>query len=360
MAYIWQSDVWPNFAYDHALVEPALAEAQEAMGEVQGLQAGLGAEDLEQFRLSQIVQEALSSFGIEGVTLNAAEIEASVIASLRHRDRTAMARRSDAIVGLMLAARQSDGPLTADTLLGWHDLLFFGIELEDRGRWRRFDIEIVRSATAGDSEVLYKAPPPERLDHEMQVFLDWLATPQSMPLPIVAAIAHLWFESIHPFSDGNGRIGRAIIEHVFASGRALPFSLSRQIEREKKGYYAALQAARREGLGAIDATPFVVWFLCCLATAARASRDEALFLVRRNAFLDRHADALNDRQRKALEAVFAQGGQRLAEGISARSYRKITGASSATATRDLAALVQAGALDRSESGGRSVTYAVIL
>ncbi len=360
MAQIWQSPLWPRFDYDRAAAEPWLAAAQEALGEVQGLQTGLSPEDLEQFRLSQIVQEALSSFGIEGVTLSPAEIEASVIASLRHRDRAVMARRSDAIVELMLAARRAEGPLTRETLFEWHRLLFFGLEVEDPGRWRRFGIEIVRSATAGDSEVLYTAPPPERLEAEMAAFLGWLAAPKATPLPIAAAIAHLWFESIHPFSDGNGRIGRAVIEHVFATGRALPFSLSRQIEREKRAYYAALQEARREGQGGIDATPFVVWFLRCLASAAAASREEALFLIGRNAFLRRHGPALNPRQRKALEAVFAQGRARLDEGLSARSYRRITGVSSATATRDLAALEAMGALTRSQAGGRSVSYAINL
>lgn len=358
MPHIWQSAVWPRFSYDPAQVELALAAAQEALGEAQGLQAGLSGDDLERFRLGQIVQEAVASFGIEGVTLNAAEIEASVIASLRHRDRAALTRRSDAIVALMLAAREMTGPLSEATLFEWHRLLFYGLEVEDKGRWRRFDMEIVRSAAAGKHDVLYVAPPPDRVADEMQTFLAWLAAPKAMALPIAAGIAHLWFESIHPFSDGNGRIGRAIIEHVFATGRALPFSLSRQIEREKKAYYDALQAGRREGQGAVDATPFVLWFLRCLRTGADASLQEARYLLRRNAFFLRHGPALSPRQRQALEVLFAQGAQRVAAGLSAGSYRKITGASPATATRDLAALEQQGAVTRSAAGGRSVRYAI--
>ena len=144
-------------------------------------------------------------------------------------------------------------------------MLFFGIEVEDLGRWRQFDIDIVRSAAAGLNDILYKAPPPDRVDAEMSAFIDWLNDKPEMPAPIIAAIAHLWFESIHPFSDGNGRVGRAVIEYVFANrSRALPFSLSRQIEKDKKAYYNALQDGRKAGKGAIDATAFVVWFLTTL------------------------------------------------------------------------------------------------
>jgi Fic family protein len=358
MTQIWQANVWPNFDYDRAAAESYLTAAIEALGEVSGLQAGLDPSDLEELRLAQVVQEAMSSFGIEGVTLDAAEIEASVIASLKHRNRAAVTRRSDAIVELMLAARRATEPLTAAILWGWHRLLFYGIEVEDIGVWRRFDIEIVSSAVAGNSEVLYKAPPPDRVDAEMAVFLKWIAKNHTLPTPIVAAIAHLWFESIHPFSDGNGRIGRAVIEHVFAKTKALPFSFSRQVEKDKKAYYAALQAGRREGDGVIDATAFVVWFLECLVRAATLSRNEAFSIVRRKRFLSKFSPAFSERQLSVLQTLFAQGETRIAQGISARSYCKIAKVSGPTATRDLAALERAGAVTRSEAGGRSTFYRI--
>lgn len=358
MTQIWQADVWPNFDYDRAAAEPYLTAAAEALGEVSGLQAGLDPSDREELWLAQIVQEAMSSFGIEGVTLDAAEIEDSVIASLKHRNRAAVTRRSDAIAELMLAARKAAGPLTAAMLCDWHKLLFYGIEAEDVGIWRRFDIEIVRSAAAGNSEVLYKAPPPDRVDAEMAVFLNWLAKDQRLPTPVTAAIAHLWFESIHPFSDGNGRIGRAVIEHVFAKTKALPFSFSRQVEKDKKAYYAALQAGRREGDGVIDATAFVVWFLECLVRAAALSRNEAFSIVRRNRFFSKFGPALSERQLSVLRSLFTQGETRIAQGISARSYGKISKVSGPTATRDLAALERAGAVTRSAAGGRSTFYRI--
>ncbi|WP_371810453.1 Fic family protein, partial [Ruegeria sp. HKCCD8929] len=249
----------PHFDYDRARIEPYLAASAKTIGEIAGLVDGMPDPDREKFHLTQLAQEAMSSFGIEGVPLDAADIEASIIASLKHRDRGVIARRSDAVAELMTAARSTPGPLTAEVLFEWHRLLFFGIEIEDLGRGRSFELEIVRSATAGSKDVLHKAPPPECLNQEMSVFLLWLEQEHGISAPIKAAVAHLWFESIHPFFYGNGRIGRALIEYVFAHANALPFSFSRQVERDKKAYYAALQAGRKEGRGVIDATAFIVW-----------------------------------------------------------------------------------------------------
>ncbi len=356
MTEIWASPHWPIFTYDRAVTEPLLATAVAGIGEITGLLEGLAPADQEDLRLSQIVKEALASFSIEGVSLDPVDIEASVVASLKHRNRAAINRRSDAVVELMLAARTTDGPLTADILFAWHRLLFFGIEVEDIGQWRSHDIEIVRSAIAGSNDVLYRAPPPDRVGQEMAQFFDWLARDHTLAVPIKAALAHLWFESIHPFSDGNGRIGRALIEYVFAGSKALPFSMSRQVEKDKKAYYAALQAGRQEGRGAIDATDFVVWFLDTLAKAAEIARQEARFLVRRNRFFLRYGNILNDRHAHALQVLFDQGEERMAQGLSAKSYRKITGVSGPTATRDLSALERAGVVVRSEAGGRSTVY----
>ncbi len=359
MAQIWQSGRWPNFVYDSAAVEPHLANAMQIFGEVQGVQAGIDPNDLAELRRMQIVQEALASFEIEGVSLSQDEIEASVIASIRHREGAAISRRSDAIVSLMMAARNMKTSVTEQHLCDWHRLLFYGIEVENLGAWRSFDIEIVRSASAGSHDVLYKAPPPDLVPSYMHDFIAWLTDETALPIPIRAAIAHLWFESIHPFSDGNGRIGRALIEAVFAVSNPLPFSFSRQIEKEKRDYYAALQAGRQEGRGGIDATPFVVWFLQSLTRAAEAGRAEAMFLVRRNRFFARYAADLNSRQHKALTALFSQGPERVALGLSAKSYRKITKTTAPTATRDLSWLEQAGMLKRSAAGGRSTSYELL-
>ncbi|WP_236045275.1 MULTISPECIES: Fic family protein [Pseudooceanicola] len=358
---IWNSPAWPRFTHDPLATEDLLARVSARLGAIGGLQAALSAEERQEAFLRAVTGEAMASFAIEGASLPADQIEASVVASLAYRGaERPLLRRTDAIAELMLEARAGAAPLDGALLLRWHDLLFHGIEVEDRGRWRTFPMEIVRGATGRREDVLYVAPPPIRVAQEMTRFLDWLAQDRH-PAPIRAALAHLWFESIHPFSDGNGRIGRAIIEHVFArSGAgagegALPFSLSRQIEADKRGYYAALQAGRRIVGDRLDATPFVCWLLERILAGVSLAEAEARFLVRRNAFFSRHAD-LPVRADRVLRRLFAEGEERLAQGLSAGPYGRIAGVSAATATRDLADLERRGVLRRSEAGGRSTRY----
>ena len=211
-----------------------------------------------------------------------------------------------------------------------------------------------RGAWAGKEEVLYSAPPPARVDPMMQEFLTSLES-DNRPIPVRAALAHLWFESIHPFSDGNGRIGRALVEYIFAQGAALPFSLSRQIEADKKGYYRALQAGRKAVGDYIDSTAFVLWFLERLTVGIVEAEAEARFLVLRNRYFMRFAN-LPRRGEKVLRRLFAEGPQRVSEGISAGPYARIAGVSLATATRDLAELEAIGAVSRGAEGGRSTRY----
>ncbi|MCA0922825.1 Fic family protein [Pseudooceanicola nanhaiensis] len=350
---IWNTSAWPHFRHDPAATEAPLARVMGRLGAIDGLHAGLAPDDRAEIFLRAVTGEALASFAIEGAPLSSAEIEASVVASLAHRQALPQ-RRSDAIAELMLEARAGDPPLTAAILHHWHDLLFHGIEVEDRGQWRSFPMEIVRGPSGRREDVLYTAPPPERVADEMSQFFDWLETDRH-PLPLRAAIAHLWFESIHPFSDGNGRIGRAIMEHVFAREGALPFSLSRQIEADKRGYYAALQAGRQVSGAIIDATPFVVWLLERLDAGVTEAEREARFLVRRNAFFAAQTD-LPDRALAVVRRLFQEGEERIALGLSAGPYGKIARVSPATATRDLAELERRGIITRAPEGGRSTRY----
>lgn len=350
---IWQSTAWPHFTHDPALTEAPLAAFSARLGAIHGLHAALSPEERRDAFLRAVTHEAVASFAIEGATLPAAAIEASVVASLSHRTADPQ-RRSDAIAELMLEARAGQGPLTAEQLFHWHRLLFHGIEVEDKGRWRRFPMVIVRGATAGREDVLYTAPPAADVAAMMEVFLDALARDRR-PLPIRAAIAHLWFESIHPFSDGNGRLGRAIVEHIFAQDAALPFSLSRQIEADKRGYYAALQGGRQVRDGRIDATPFVVWFLDRLSAGVGAAAEDARFLVARNQYFQRFPD-LPPRAAAVLRRLFQEGAGRVAQGLSAAPYARMAKVSPATATRDLAELEALGAIVRGAEGGRSTRY----
>ena len=350
---IWQTSAWPNFRHDAAATEGPLAEFSARLGSIKGLQMALSAEERRETFLRAVTNEAVASFAIEGAALRAEDIEASVVASLAHRGVEPQ-RRSDAIATLMLEARDGKGALSEDRLFHWHQLLFHGVDLEDKGRWRSFPIVIVRGAWAGKEEVLYSAPPHGRVASMMQAFLTSLES-DSRPVPVRAALAHLWFESIHPFSDGNGRIGRALVEYIFAQDAALPFSLSRQIEADKQGYYRALQAGRKAVGDYIDGTAFVLWFLERLTAGIIEAEIEARFLVARNGYFVRFAN-LPQRGAKVLRRLFAEGPRRVSEGISAGPYAKIAGVSLATATRDLAELETLGAICRGTEGGRSTRY----
>jgi Fic family protein len=350
---IWQTLGWPNFRHDAAATEGPLATFSARLGTIHGLQAALTADERRETFLRAITIEAVASFAIEGAALRAEEIETSVVASLAHRGAEPQ-RRTDAIAALMLDAREGQGGLDERRMFQWHRLLFHGVELEDKGCWRSFPIVIVRSAAAGREDVLYTAPPAEAVPAMMAAFLSAL-TIDRRAVPIRAALAHLWFESIHPFSDGNGRIGRALVEHVFAREAALPFSLSRQIEADKQGYYAALQAGRTSAGDHIDATAFVLWFLARLTAGIDEAEAEARFLVARNSFFLRFP-TLPPRAEKVLRRLFAEGPRRVSEGISAAPYSRIAGVSLATATRDLAELEAAGVTLRGSEGGRSTRY----
>ncbi|WP_298262164.1 Fic family protein [uncultured Litoreibacter sp.] len=355
MAEIWSSPYWPRFIFDATALAPLLAAASEAVGEVRGMHAGLTDDERDEIILREFTREAVHSFSIEGVELEPSQIQASIVASMANKALTQPKRRADDVVAVMRDARSGAGGLTAERLQNWHATLFAKAEVEDLGQWRSFDMVIAKSNIAGrENEVLYRAVPAARVAYEMEEFLNWLATDKSPPA-IRAAVAHLWFESIHPFSDGNGRIGRALIEYVFAQTALLPFSLSRQIEADKQGYYDALQAGRVEGQGGIDATPFIGWFLEALLAGVEAAHAEARFLAARNRFFLRHESALSARQGAVLRKWWGLGAESVSEGLTARLYVKLGSIAPATATRDLAALEEAGVLE-GVGAGRSRVY----
>lgn len=335
MRDIWQSPFWPKLTFDADAVAPILAAATESIGVISGMLAGLPPAERVEIRRHHLMQEAVSSFGMNGITLD-----------------TAQARQEVATV--LLEARQGRLPLTADRLQDWHRRLFSEEDIADRRMWRRHDIDILYRTGPGDER--FRAPPATQLNTEMAALLGWLNHPPQMPAILRAALAHLWFDTIQPFSDGNGQMARMLIDHILATGRGLPFSLSRQIAQEKAAYYGALQAGRREGQGAVDATDFVVWFLGCVRRAAEHAGAELGFLLRRSHYLTEWRDRLSRRQIAVLEALFAEGAGAVAEGLTAAHFARIAKVSGATATRDLGAMTAAGALLRSEEGGRSTRY----
>jgi Fic family protein len=215
------------------------------------------------------------------------------------------------------------------------------------------------SGPMGKEKVHYEAPPSDQVPDEMARFIAWFNRSRRMSGAVRAGVAHLWFECIHPFPDGNGRVGRAIAEVALSQELQAPaiLSLSTAIERRRPDYYDALSRASR---GDLDITQWLLWFTELALDAQAQAKEQIAFVLAKARFWDRHAGALNERQAKALARMLREGTAGFEGGMSARKYVKITGVSKATATRDLAGLVAHGALRKLESGGRSTRYEIVL
>ena len=373
MPFIWQSDAWPNLVFDAAALQQVFERVTGKAGELAGLRAVFSETDRNDTFIQEVSAETVHSFEIEGETLDPTSVTESVIASLGARDRTAAQGPYRKVADVMLDARDVSRPLTVERLNGWHGQLFGHVRfMRDIGRLRTEEMQVVTTRRGEVQEVHLDAPPPERLEQEMAALVAWIAETRpnderqtQLATPARAALGHLRFETIHPYSDGNGRIGRAVADYIAAEQplfERAPFSLSRAIQENKDAYYAALQSAQSAvpNNGEIDVTEFVDWFARAMSRGIDLAANEARFIMRRNRFFDRHTGRLNERQEKALRRLFQEGESRLGQGLSSRPYQRMTGASSATATRDLSDLAKKGILRRSERGGRSTSFDIVI
>lgn len=370
--YTWNTTAWPNLTYDAQALQRDFERVTSKVGELTGLRASLSPRDKALSYVNEVADEAVSSYAIERKTLDRDALTKSVIASILKRDAKDAAGQYRNVAEIMLEARDPEKPLSLDRLNAWHRKMFEHDRLAmDGGHLRRDEMQVVTMRNGQVHRVHFEAPPPERLEADMVRFIAWLdrTGPRGEEAgrhatPARAALAHLKFETIHPYSDGNGRIGRAVADHVASESPTYsraPFSLSRIIQQEKKGYYDALQGAQTlepNQRGEIDATKFVRWFTNAMERGVERARDEALFLVARNSFFDRHGDALNNRQERVLRRLFDEGKERVEQGISAKPYMKISGASPASATRDLKDLAEKGIVSAKPGGGRNTAYSL--
>lgn len=373
MLYIWETDAWPNLIFDATALQQAFERVTGKAGELAGLRAGFSETDRNDTFIQEVSAETVHSFGIEGETLDPASVTESVIASLGARDRTAAQGRYRNVADVMLDARDVTRPLTVERLNSWHAQLFGHVRyMRDIGRLRTEEIQVVTTRRGEVQEIHLDAPPPDRLEQEMASLVAWIvetkpneSNDSQIATPARAALGHLRFETIHPYNDGNGRIGRAIADYIAAEQplfERAPFSLSRAIQENKEAYYDALQTAQSASPtdGQIDVTAFVDWFAGAMSLGIDLAAEEARFIMCRNRFFDQHGANLNARQEKALRRLFREGASRLEQGLSSKPYQKMTGASSATATRDLSDLAAKGILRRSDRGGRSTSYDIII
>lgn len=368
---IWQLKGWPKFTTASPALAAALLQARKWQGEVIGRAAAvgltLGLTQSGSVLQEVMTQEVIATAAIEGEKLDPASVRSSILRQLGHLQTTDAAPRSRHVDGLVDVIQDATlgfkQLLTEDRLLRWQSALFpggtSGIRRIAVGRYRdHSDLMQIVSGQPGKEVIHYTAPPSAQVPAEMQAFLAWFAETTTQNGITRAAIAHLWFESIHPFEDGNGRIGRAIMDMALAQDLGETtrlYSLSSQLMQHRKGYYDALHQAQH---GSLDVSDWVLWFtqqfsLACQATCALIDR-----ALEKSTFWQTHSTTpLNERQRKVIQRLLDDGDGGFLGGLNADKYIKMTSTSKATATRDLADLVKNGLL-RSTGQGKAVRYYV--
>jgi len=358
MTWNWQQPDWPNFSWDEAPLRKAEEQFLLGTGMLVGTLKHLPQSDRDQLTVESISTETLTTSEIEGEILDRASVQSSIrrqfgLATDNRRIRPAEEGVSEMMVDLY---RSFVEPLSDEKLFSWHRMLFKDPgKLVDVGRYRTgADVMEIVSGPLHDPKVHFEAPPSVKTPEEMARFIAWFnragpnrTTPGgAQPLPALtrAGIAHLYFESIHPFEDGNGRIGRAIAEKALAQSFGQPTltALAATILSRRKAYYAELEAANKSN----EVTAWLSWFAGLVIEAQSRTIAHVEFLIEKNRLLDRLRGMINARQEKALLRMLREGPEGFKGGLSAGNYATITGASPATATRDLADLVEKGALLR--------------
>jgi Fic family protein len=353
MNWNWQNPDWPNFTWDRSRMSGAEEQFLLGAGVVIGSVRHLSEDEHNQLFVDVMSGEALTTSEIEGEILNRASVQSSIqrqlgLAADKRRASPAEQGIAEMMVDLF---RSSAEPLSNEMLYRWHQMVASGRkDLIDIGRYRtgKEPMQVI-SGRIGAQKVHFEAPPSKRVPSEMKRFIAWFnqTVPQGAePLPAIsrAGIAHLYFESIHPFEDGNGRIGRAIAEKAMAQsfGQPLLVALATMILAHQKSYYEALEKANKR----IDASAWLSWFADIALEAQRRTITQVEFLIAKTKLLDRLRGHINERQQKALLRIFREGPEGFKGGMSAGNYSTITGASPATTTRDLADLTEKGALVR--------------
>lgn len=361
--YIHQLPDWPQFRWDVRTLQAQLTQTRLEQGRLLGRLSGQALALDDSARLQALTQEAVTSSGIEGETLPTAQVRSSLARrlGLDSGPQAGLPRDKEGIVLVLLDAVQGHAqPLSAKRLFGWHAALFptgrSGLHSIRTGDWRRDEhgpMQVV-SGPLGRETIHFEAPSHERLGSEMDRFVAWFNQDDGQDLVLKSALAHLYFVTLHPFDDGNGRLARALSELLLAhseAGAPRYYSLSQQILQDRAAYYQVLEETQR---GSLDVTPWLSWYLRSLQRAFAASDTLLHDVYRRSRFWQRHAQAqLNDRQRRMLERLL----QGFEGKLTSSKWAKLERCSQDTAVRDLQGLVERGILMKF-AGGRSTEYRV--
>ncbi len=360
--YIHQSKDWPYFNWDNNTLLPYVSKVRDLQGRLIGRMESLGFELREEAVLETLTDDIVKSSAIEGKFLNPDEVRSSVARRLG-LDISGLAESSldlEGLVEMMLDATQKyEAPLTKDRLCGWHAALFptgrSGMYKITVGAWRNDEqgpMQVV-SGPMGSEKVHYTAPESKRLESEMNLFIQWFNSDNGMEPVIKSAISHLWFVSIHPFDDGNGRIARAVANSQLARADRTKqrfYSMSAQIMKSKKEYYSILESTQK---GSLDVSQWLVWYFERLIEALE-STDEALskVLVKARFWEIHKTTQLNERQLKMINILLGD----FIGKMHSSKWAKMTKVHRDTARRDIQDLIEKGILSDSGEGGRSTNY----
>ena len=367
--WIWQQPDWPKFVWDANEISNPLAQARLAQGKLHGVAHILNADLSSEALTSILIQDGITTSAIEGERLHLDAVRSSVAnqLGLPNVGLPKPDRAIDGLVEVLLDATQKHNqPLTLQRLCNWHGALFptgySGLREIRVGQMRGAEPMRVVSGRIGHETVHFEAPPYEQIDTEMSRFIDWFNSDDSQTLDglIRAGVAHLWFITIHPFEDGNGRIARAITDMALAQDERLTmrlFSLSAQILAVREAYYNILESTQK---GEMDITAWLKWFLTQIQNAVElAQLTVANTLNKAKFWMTHQTKPLNERQRKVLNRMLdAKDG--FEGGMNTRKYMSLTKTSRATAYRELAQMVEWGCLQANEKGGRSSGYLILM
>ncbi|MEZ4987963.1 MAG: Fic family protein [Saprospiraceae bacterium] len=349
MPWNWERKDWPRFRYMTEDLVGLETQFLQYAGELAGSLKYIQEEEQMTIKVDLLSHEAYKTSKIEGEILDRSSIQSSIRRHLGLKpDGQRVSPAENGIAEMMVNLYKTyDLPLTEDMLFSWHQMLMEGRrDIIEIGRYRSHEDPMqVVSGRMDRPTVHFEAPPSARVKHEMDVFIQWFNdTHLSHSILIRAGIAHLYFESIHPFEDGNGRLGRAISEKVLSQGLGRPvlLALSHTIERNKKDYYTALHQNSSD----LDITPWLRYFSETVLQAQQYAQQTVDFVISKGQFYTRFAALLNERQHKVVARIFQEGVNGFQGGLSADNYMRIAKTTASTATRDLQKMIEIGAVKK--------------
>jgi Fic family protein len=360
--YIYQQDDWPNFKWENEVIIPLLSRVRHLQGKMIGRMESLGFELRSEAFLGTLTLDVIKTSEIEGEILHPEQVRSSIarhlgldISGLVPSDR-----KVDGVVEMLLDATQNfNNPLTAKRLFDWHTALFptgrSGLYKISTGKWRDDStgpMQVV-SGALGKEKVHFQAPDAIVLKKEMEAFFKWFNKEDKLDLVLKAGLAHLWFVTLHPFDDGNGRIARALTDMLLAKSDGVSqrfYSMSSQIRIERKGYYEILEKTEK---GKLEVTEWLKWFLSCLINALTTSEQIPGNVIHKHQFWTRYATQIfNDRQILLLNKLL----EGFTGNLTSSKWAKIARCSADTALRDINDLINKKVLQKNPAGGRSTNY----